>query len=78
VITLGQELDGRVSYGDVFTRRWVVETLVDRVGYDRARDLTRLVLVETLLALQRLLLDPTLRLVHVSIWRSFRLRSPAA
>jgi adenine-specific DNA-methyltransferase len=36
----------RVSYGEVFTRRWVVETLLDLVGYDRARDLTRLVLVE--------------------------------
>jgi len=36
----------RISYGEVFTRRWVVETLLDLVGYDAARDLTRLILVE--------------------------------
>ncbi len=35
-----------VDYGEVFTRRWVVELILDLVGYTPDRDLTSLVLVE--------------------------------
>ena len=35
-----------VEYGEIFTRRWVVETLLDLVGYETSRPLHELVLVE--------------------------------
>lgn len=35
-----------IEYGEVFTRRWVVDTILDLVGYTVDRDLTRLKLVE--------------------------------
>lgn len=35
-----------VEYGEVFTRRWVVETILDLVGYTPDRDLTGMRLVE--------------------------------
>ncbi|MFG2338187.1 Eco57I restriction-modification methylase domain-containing protein [Streptomyces yangpuensis] len=35
-----------VVYGEVFTRRWVVETILDLVGYTADRDLTQMKLVE--------------------------------
>lgn len=35
-----------VAYGEVFTRRWVVEAILDLVGYTADRDLTRTKLVE--------------------------------
>jgi hypothetical protein len=35
-----------VEYGEVFTRRWVVETILDLVGYTSDRDLTVTTLVE--------------------------------
>jgi adenine-specific DNA-methyltransferase len=38
--------DPGVDYGEVFTRRWVVELILDLVGYTSDRDLTSLVLVE--------------------------------
>lgn len=34
------------NYGEVFTRRWVVEAMLDLVGYQSDRDLTKLTLVE--------------------------------
>ncbi|MFJ2130987.1 Eco57I restriction-modification methylase domain-containing protein [Streptomyces sp. NPDC087845] len=37
---------GEIEYGEVFTRRWVVETILDLVGYTANRDLTRMKLVE--------------------------------
>jgi hypothetical protein len=37
---------GVVEYGEVFTRRWVVETILDLVGYSSDRDLTAATLVE--------------------------------
>lgn len=37
---------GEVEYGEVFTRRWVVETILDLVGYSPETDLTRLTLIE--------------------------------
>lgn len=55
----------RVSYGEVFTRRWVVETLLDLVGYDSARDLTRLVLVEPSAGSGAFLLPAVERLLEV-------------
>lgn len=36
----------KVEYGEVFTRRWVVEAILDLVGYTADRDLTKLRLVE--------------------------------
>jgi adenine-specific DNA-methyltransferase len=35
-----------VTYGEVFTRRWVVDALLDLVGYDPSYDLTGKVLVD--------------------------------
>lgn len=35
-----------VKYGEVFTRRWVVDAILDLVGYTPDRDLTKLRLVE--------------------------------
>ncbi|WP_186777821.1 Eco57I restriction-modification methylase domain-containing protein [Streptomyces salinarius] len=35
-----------VEYGEVFTRRWVVETILDLVGYTADKDLTQMKLVE--------------------------------
>jgi adenine-specific DNA-methyltransferase len=37
---------GEIEYGEVFTRRWVVETILDLVGYDAETDLAKAVLVE--------------------------------
>lgn len=37
---------GEVEYGEVFTRRWVVETILDLAGWTADRDLAKLVLVE--------------------------------
>lgn len=37
---------GEVEYGEVFTRRWVVEAILDLVGYTVDKDLARLRLVE--------------------------------
>jgi adenine-specific DNA-methyltransferase len=37
---------GFVEYGEVFTRRWVVETILDLVGYSTDSDLTTTTLVE--------------------------------
>lgn len=41
-------LDGqsKVEYGEVFTRQWVVETILDLIGYTADRDLARMRLVE--------------------------------
>ena len=38
--------DPGADYGEVFTRRWVVELILDLVGYTEDRDLASLVLVE--------------------------------
>lgn len=38
--------DDRVAYGEVFTRRWVVEMILDQCGYDSDQDLTSLTVVE--------------------------------
>jgi len=41
-----KELDAPANYGEVFTHRWVVETLLDLTGYDPGKDLGALRLVE--------------------------------
>ncbi|MEV5414105.1 Eco57I restriction-modification methylase domain-containing protein [Thermopolyspora sp. NPDC052614] len=38
--------DGNLDHGEVFTRRWVVEMILDLVGYTNDRDLAQLRLVE--------------------------------
>jgi type I restriction-modification system DNA methylase subunit len=40
------EAAGRIGYGEVFTRRWVVELMLDLADYRVDRDLTRLGVVE--------------------------------
>ena len=35
-----------VEYGEVFTRRWVVDAMLDLVGYTADRDLSKLQVVE--------------------------------
>ncbi|WP_218926008.1 Eco57I restriction-modification methylase domain-containing protein [Xylanimonas oleitrophica] len=37
---------GEIEYGEVFTRRWVVDTILDLVGYTADRDLAATTLVE--------------------------------
>lgn len=36
----------KVEYGEVFTRRWVVDTILDLVGYTSDRDLSQFCLIE--------------------------------
>ncbi len=38
--------DRAVEHGEVFTRRWIVDLILDLVGYEPGRDLARLVAVE--------------------------------
>ena len=38
--------DDWTEYGEIYTRRWVVDSILDLVGYDPARDLSKMVLVE--------------------------------
>ncbi len=40
-------MTGRVEHGEVFTRRWVVEALLDLTGYTSERRLDQVVLVVT-------------------------------
>jgi hypothetical protein len=35
-----------VAHGEVFTRRWVVDLILDLAGYDADRDLASLVAIE--------------------------------
>ena len=35
-----------ISYGEVFTRQWVVEAMLDLIGYTPDRDLTKNRLIE--------------------------------
>jgi adenine-specific DNA-methyltransferase len=44
--TLGVATEERVTYGEIFTRRWVVEALLDLAGYEASADLTQMVFVE--------------------------------
>ena len=44
--TLAVSGPARVEYGEVFTRRWVVDLMLDLAGYTAATNLTRLTVVE--------------------------------
>jgi adenine-specific DNA-methyltransferase len=46
VLNLPEELQEAVQHGEVFTRRWVVETILDLVGYTADRDLATMVIME--------------------------------
>lgn len=45
-LLLPESLQQAVEHGEVFTRRWVVETMLDLVGYTADRDLASMVIVE--------------------------------
>jgi adenine-specific DNA-methyltransferase len=45
-LVLPESLQEAVQHGEVFTRRWVVETILDMVGYTVDRDLADMVIVE--------------------------------
>jgi adenine-specific DNA-methyltransferase len=45
-MTIVQTLDETAEHGEVFTRRWIVDLILDLVGYTPDRDLGALVLVE--------------------------------
>lgn len=45
-LVLPESLEQAVQHGEVFTRRWVVETILDMVGYTTDRDLADMVIVE--------------------------------
>ena len=45
-MTVVHALDDTTEHGEVFTRRWIVELILDLVGYTPDRDLGALVLVE--------------------------------
>ena len=45
-MTLAADLDVVQNYGEVFTRRWVVEVLLDLTGYTVDRDLAGVHLLE--------------------------------
>lgn len=46
LVQLPESLREAVRHGEVFTRKWVVETILDLVGYTADRDLHSLVVVE--------------------------------
>lgn len=45
-LVLPESLQEAVQHGEVFTRRWVVETILDLVGYTVDRELADMVIVE--------------------------------
>nr|PKY81165.1 SAM-dependent methyltransferase [Pseudoglutamicibacter albus] len=44
--TVSTEVLIEIAYGEVFTRKWVVETMLDLIGYTSERDLSRTRLIE--------------------------------
>lgn len=46
LLRLPESLQEAIRHGEVFTRRWVVETILDMVGYTADRDLAETLLVE--------------------------------
>ena len=50
-----------MTYGEVFTRRWVVEALLDLVGYDPSCDLAGKVLVDPAINIRSVHSDRTVR-----------------
>ena len=53
-----------VEYGEVFTRRWVVETMLDLVGYSAERNLTTMRLIEPSIGSGAFLLPAVERLLR--------------
>jgi adenine-specific DNA-methyltransferase len=45
-LQLPESLQEAIQHGEVFTRRWVVETILDMLGYTADRDLAEMLLVE--------------------------------
>lgn len=45
-LSLPESLQEAVGHGEVFTRRWVVETILDMAGYTADRDLAAMLIVE--------------------------------
>lgn len=61
-----------VEYGEVFTRRWVVESILDLVGYTLDRDLTKSTLVEPSVGSGAFLVPVVERLVASACERGVR------
>lgn len=59
--------DPGTDYGEVFTRRWVVELILDLVGYTADRDLGRQVLVEPSCGAGAFLVPATMRLIESAL-----------
>lgn len=67
--------DPGADYGEVFTRRWVVEMILDLVGYTSDRDLGRQVLVEPSCGTGAFLVPVAERLVESAVAHGHELRS---
>ena len=67
--------DPLVDYGEVFTRRWVVELILDLVGYTADRDLAAQVVVEPSCGTGAFLLPIVDRLIESSTLHGHELRS---
>ena len=76
-------VDPGATFGEVFTRRWVVDLILDLVGYTPDRDLASMVLVEPSCGSGAFLGPVVERLIesaraHGHPHRPFRTRSPRA
>ncbi len=67
--------DPGADYGEVFTRRWVVELILDLVGYTADRDLGRQVLVEPSCGTGAFLVPVAERLIESATTHGHDLRS---
>ncbi len=67
--------DPGADYGEVFTRRWVVELILDLVGYTADRDLGRQVLVEPSCGTGAFLVPVAERLIESAATHGHDLRS---
>lgn len=67
--------DPGADYGEVFTRRWVVELILDLVGYTPDRDLGRQVLVEPSCGTGAFLVPVAERLIESAVTHGHDLRS---
>lgn len=67
--------DPGADYGEVFTRRWVVELILDLVGYTADRDLGRQVLVEPSCGTGAFLVPLAERLIESAASHGYDIRS---
>lgn len=67
--------DPGADYGEVFTRRWVVELILDLVGYTVDRDLGRQVIVEPSCGTGAFLVPVAERLIESAVTHGHDLRS---